>query len=93
METPGQKPLVVNGVVVGSFVVEEEGTSIASDVVQVEDEHPATPRLSTVSFSTLSFSTLSFSTLSFFTLSVSILSFFPFSFSTLSLSTLSFSKV
>jgi len=33
-EPPGQKPMV-NGVVVGSFEEEEEGISIASDVVKV----------------------------------------------------------
>jgi len=32
MEPPGQKPLVVNGVVVGPFIEEEEGTGITSDV-------------------------------------------------------------
>jgi len=42
-EIPGHKPLVVNGVVVGLFEEEEEGTSVASDVVEVEDEDPATP--------------------------------------------------
>jgi len=41
----GQKPLVVNGVVVGPFKEEEEGTriSIASDVVKVNREDLATP--------------------------------------------------
>jgi len=43
MEPPGHKPLVVNGVVVGPFEEEEEGTSIASDVVKVKGEDPATP--------------------------------------------------
>jgi len=42
-EPPGQKPLVVNGVVVGPFEEEEEGTGIASDVVKVKGEDPATP--------------------------------------------------
>jgi len=41
-EPPRQTPLVVNGVVVGPFEEEEEGTSIASDVVKVEGEDPAT---------------------------------------------------
>ena len=41
-EPPGQKPLVVN-VVVGPFEEEEEGISIASDVVKVEGEDPDTP--------------------------------------------------
>jgi len=40
---PGQKPLVVNGVVVGPFEEEEEGTGVASDVVKVEGEDPGTP--------------------------------------------------
>jgi len=31
---PGQKPLVVNGVVVGPFEEEQEGTVIASDVLR-----------------------------------------------------------
>jgi len=35
--------VVVNGEVVGPFEEEEEGTGIASDVVQVEGEDPATP--------------------------------------------------
>jgi len=39
----GQKPLVVNGVVVGPFEEEEEGTGVASDVVKVQGEDPATP--------------------------------------------------
>ena len=34
--------MVVNGVVVGPFEEEEEGTSIASDVAKVEGEDPAT---------------------------------------------------
>jgi len=42
-EPPGQKALVVNGVVVGPFEEEEEGTGIASDVVKVEGEDPGTP--------------------------------------------------
>ena len=37
--------MVVNGVVVGPFEEEEEGTGIASDVVIVEGEDPATPGL------------------------------------------------
>jgi len=37
------KPLVVNGVVVGPFEEEEEGTGVASDVVKVQGEDPATP--------------------------------------------------
>jgi len=40
-EPPGPKPLVVNGVVMGPFEVEEEG----SDVVKVKGEDAATPRL------------------------------------------------
>jgi len=32
-----------NGVVVGTFEEEEEGTGVASDVVKVEGEDPATP--------------------------------------------------
>jgi len=40
---PGHKPLVVNVVVVGSFEEEEEGTGIASELVKVEGEDPATP--------------------------------------------------
>jgi len=46
MEPPGgHQPLVVNVVVVGPFEEEEEeeGISIASDVVKVEGEDPATP--------------------------------------------------
>jgi len=41
-EVPGQKPLVVNGVVVGPFEEEEEGTGVASDVVKVQGGDPAT---------------------------------------------------
>ena len=47
-EPPGHKILVVNGVVVGPFEEEEEGTGIASDVVKVkgaESSHPRTPDL------------------------------------------------
>jgi len=43
MEPPGHKPLVVNGVVVGPFEEEEEGTSVISDVVKVQGEDLATP--------------------------------------------------
>jgi len=43
MEPPGYKPLVVNGVVVGPFEEEEEGTGVTSDVVKVQGEDPATP--------------------------------------------------
>jgi len=42
-EPTGHKPLVVNGVVVGLFEEEEEGAGVASDVVKVEGEDPATP--------------------------------------------------
>jgi len=42
-QTHGHKPLVVNVVVVGPFEEEEEGTGIASDVVKVKGEDPATP--------------------------------------------------
>ena len=42
-ESPGYKSLVVNGVVVGPFEEEEEGTGVASDVVKVQGEDPATP--------------------------------------------------
>ena len=42
-EPPGHKHLVVNGVVVGPFEEEEEGTGVASDVVKVQGEDPATP--------------------------------------------------
>ena len=45
MESPWHKPMVVNGVVVGPFKEEEEGTGIASDVVKVKGEDPATPGL------------------------------------------------
>jgi len=43
MEPPGYKPLVVNIVVVDPFEQEEEGTSIASDVVKMESENLDTP--------------------------------------------------
>jgi len=36
-------PLVVNGVAVGPFEEEEEGTGVASDVVKVQGEDLATP--------------------------------------------------
>ena len=39
------KPMVINGTVVGPFEEEEEGTGIASDVVKVQGEDPATPGL------------------------------------------------
>ena len=42
-EPPGQKPLVVNVIVVGPFEEKEEGTGVASDVNKVEGEDPATP--------------------------------------------------
>jgi len=42
-QPPGHKPLVVNVVVVGLFEKEEEGTGVASDVVKVEGEDPASP--------------------------------------------------
>ena len=42
-EPPGQKPLVVNRVVVSPFEEEEERTGVASDVVKVQGEDPATP--------------------------------------------------
>ena len=35
--------LVVNGVVVGPFEEEEEGTGVASDVVKVQSEDPTIP--------------------------------------------------
>ena len=35
--------MVVNGVVVGPFEEEEEGTGVTSDVVKVKGEDPATP--------------------------------------------------
>ena len=37
--------MVVNGTVVGPFDEEEEGAGIASDVVKVKGEDPATPGL------------------------------------------------
>ena len=40
---PGYKPLVVKVIVVGPFEEEEEGTSVASDVVKVECEDLDTP--------------------------------------------------
>ena len=43
MEPPGQKPLVVNVIVVGPFEEKEEGTGVASDVVKVQGEDPDTP--------------------------------------------------
>ena len=42
-EPPGQKPLVVNVVIVGPFEEEEEGTGVASAVVKVEGEESDTP--------------------------------------------------
>jgi len=42
-EPQGHKPLVVNVLVVGPFEEEEEGTGIASDVIKVKGEDPATP--------------------------------------------------
>ena len=42
-EQPGQKLLVVNGVVVGPFEDEDEGTDITRDVVKVKGEDPGTP--------------------------------------------------
>jgi len=42
-EPPGHEPLVVNGVVVGPFEEDEEGTGIASDVVKVEGKDPPPP--------------------------------------------------
>ena len=41
--TPWHKPMVVNVTVVGPFEEEEEGTGVASDVIKVEGEDPATP--------------------------------------------------
>jgi len=43
MEPSGHKPLVVNVIVVGPFEEEEEGISVASDVVKAEGEDPDTP--------------------------------------------------
>jgi len=37
--------MVANGVVVGPFEEEEEGTGVASDIVKVQGEYPATPGL------------------------------------------------
>jgi len=37
-EPPGHKPLVVNVVVVNPFEEEEQGTSVAIDVVKVQGE-------------------------------------------------------
>jgi len=42
-EPPGHTSLFVNVVVIVLFEEEEEGISIASDVVQVEGEDPDTP--------------------------------------------------
>ena len=42
---PWHKPMVINVTVVGPFKEEEEGTGIASDVVKVKGEDPATPGL------------------------------------------------
>ena len=39
------QPMVINVTVVGPFEEEEEGTGIASDVVKVKGEDPATPGL------------------------------------------------
>jgi len=44
-ELPWHKPIVITVTVVGPFEEEEEGTGIASDVVKVEGEDPATPGL------------------------------------------------
>jgi len=38
----GQKPLVVNGLVVCPIEEEEEGTGISSDVVKMKGEDPGT---------------------------------------------------
>jgi len=35
--------MVVNGVVVGPFEEEEEGTGVTSDVVKIQGEDPAIP--------------------------------------------------
>jgi len=43
MEPLDYKPMVVNGVVVGPFKEEEEGTGTPSDVVKVQGEDPTTP--------------------------------------------------
>ena len=40
---PVHRPLVINLVIVGPFEEEEEGTGVASDVVKVQGEDPATP--------------------------------------------------
>jgi len=40
---PGQKPLVVNGVVVCPFKEEKEGISIISNVAKWKGEDPTTP--------------------------------------------------
>ena len=42
-EPPGHKTLVVNVVVVGAFEEEEEGISVASDVVKAKGEDPDAP--------------------------------------------------
>ena len=42
-EPPRLKPLIVIGVDVGLFEEEEEGNGIASEVVKVPDDDPATP--------------------------------------------------
>ena len=42
-EPPWHTPMVVNVTVVGPFEEEEEGTGVASDVVKVQGEDPATP--------------------------------------------------
>jgi len=49
-ESPGQKFLTVNGVAVGPFEEEEEGTGVPSDVLKVKGEdpgsgHPRSPAL------------------------------------------------
>jgi len=43
MQPPGNKPLVVNVIVVGPFEEEEEGISVTSDVVQMKGEKLDTP--------------------------------------------------